>query len=141
MFVLSAINYSVINGHSEPIQVQVTDVKTCFDKMWLQSCTNGLYENGLRNNMLSLMHFENVNVHFAVKVNNWLTERTDAHNVEIQESVLSSLRCTSMMDTLNNIVMSDEDLQTVQLNRVINSFIETQRLTLSKEKKCCDSCG
>ena len=38
MFVISAISNSVVNGKSEPIQVQVTDVEKCFDKMWLQSC-------------------------------------------------------------------------------------------------------
>ena len=48
IFVLSAVSNSVINRESGPIQVQVTDVETCFDKMWLQSCTNALYDNGLK---------------------------------------------------------------------------------------------
>ena len=81
----------------------------------------------------------------------------------MQGSVWSSLKCTTMMDKLNQIVMSNEHLQyyykedksipigirgmvddtigvskcgntAVQLNSVINTFIETQRLTLSKEK-------
>ena len=90
MFVLSAVNNSIINGTSEPIQVQVTDVKTCFDKMWLQSCTNSLYNSGLRNDMLSLMYLENRNVQFAVKVDGKLTRRTDAKDVEMQGSVWSS---------------------------------------------------
>ena len=33
IFVLSAISNSIINGKCEPIQLQVTDVQTCFDKM------------------------------------------------------------------------------------------------------------
>ena len=74
-----------------------------------------------------------------------------------------------MMENLNKIVMADQHLQyyykednsipigirgmvddtigvskcgntSLQLNAVINSVIETQRLTLSKEKKCCYSC-
>ena len=138
--------------------------------MWLQSCTNALYDSGLKNDMLSLMHLENRNVQFAVKVNGILTRRTNVKDVEIQGSVWSSLKCTTMMDTLNRIVMSNEDLQyfykgdknipigvrgmvddtlgisrcgrqAVQLNSVINSFIETQKLALSKEKKCCNTCG
>ena len=163
IFVLSAINNSILKGNSEPIQLQVTDVKTCFDKLWLQSCTNALFECGLRNNMLSLMFLENRNVQYAIKVNNKLTRRVNAQDVELQGSVWSSLKCTSMMDTLNKIVMTDEDLQyhykgdkdvpigvrgmvddtlgiskcgnkAVQLNAVINSFVESQRLLLSKEK-------
>jgi hypothetical protein len=81
----------------------------------------------------------------------------------MQGSVWSSLKCTTMMDSLNKLVMSNQHLQyyykkdtsipigvrgmvddtigisecgntAVQLNAVINSFIETQRLTLSKDK-------
>ena len=55
MFVLSAVNNSILRGQSEPIQLQVTDVKTCFDNIWFQSSINALYEYGLRNDMLSLM--------------------------------------------------------------------------------------
>ena len=55
MFVLSAVNNSVLKGRSEPIQLQVTDIKTCFDKIWLQSSTNALFECGLQNDMLSLI--------------------------------------------------------------------------------------
>ena len=39
------------------------------------------------------------------------TSRTDAKDVELQGSVWSSLKCTTMMDTLNQIVMSNEELQ------------------------------
>ena len=111
MFVLSAITNSVVNGESAPIQLQVTGVKTCFDKMWLQSCTNALYDSGLRNDMLSLMNLENKNIQFAAKVNNKLTRRTNAQDIEMQGSVWSSLKCTTMMDNLNKIVLSSQHLQ------------------------------
>ena len=107
MFVLSAINNSILNGNSDPIQLQVTDIKTCFDKMWLQTSTNALYECGLRNDMLSLMFLENMNAQIAIKVNNKLTRRIDVQNVEMQGTVMSSLKCTSSMDRLNKTGMSD----------------------------------
>ena len=113
--------------------------------------------------MLSLMYLENRNIQFAAKVNNKLTSRRNAQDLEMQGSVWSNLKCTTMMDKLNQIVMSNEHLQyyykedksipigirgmvddtigvskcgntAVQLNSVINTFIETQRLTLLKEK-------
>ena len=144
-------------------QSLVTDVQTCFVKMWLQSCTNALFENGLQNDMLSLMYLENRNVQVAIKVNNRLTKRINVKDVEIQGSVWSSLKGTTMMDQLNKKVMSNKDLQyfykgdqqipigirgmvdgtlgiskcgntSIKLNAVINSHVESQRLTLSKEK-------
>ena len=131
MFVLSAVNNSVLNGYSEPIQLQVTDIKTCFDKMWLQTSTNALYECGLRNK-----------------------------NIEMQGTVMSSLKCTSSMDRLNKTVLCDSDLHyyykgdrnipigvrgmldntlgiskcgntAVKLKTTINAFIESQTQTLS----------
>ena len=163
IFVLSAINNSVLNGKSDSIQIQVTDVKTCFDKLWLQSSINKLYENGLNNDMLNLLYIENKNVQIAVKVNGGLTKRVNVKDIELQGSVWAGLKCTSVMDNLNKTVMADESLQyyykedkdipigvrgmiddtlgvskcgnsAIKLNAVINSFVESQRLEMSKEK-------
>ena len=43
IFVLSAICNSVVNGKADPILVQITDIETCFDKLWLQACMNSLW--------------------------------------------------------------------------------------------------
>ena len=66
IFVISAISNSVVNDKFKPIQVQVTDIEKCLDKMWLQSCVNSLYEAGLRNDMLNLLYIENKNALIAV---------------------------------------------------------------------------
>ena len=61
--------------------------------------------------MLSLLYSENRNIQFAAKVNNKLTRRGNAPDLEMQGSVWSSLKCTTMMDKLNKIVMSNKHLQ------------------------------
>ena len=89
-------------------------------------------------------------------------------SVEIQGSVWGSLKCTSSKDILPKNILEQKDLtykfrgdpgieigvlgmvddnlaiskcgtSSVMKNAVINSFIEMQRLTLSKEKKCSTS--
>ena len=163
IFVISAITNSIVKGKCKPIQVQVTDVNTCFDKLWLENCINALYENGLKNDMLNLLYLENKTAQIAVKFNKQTSKRINVMNVELQGSVWSSLKCTSVMDTLNKQVMENEILQyfykqdtnipigirgmvddtlgisecgnkATHLNSVINSFIESQRLTLSQKK-------
>ena len=84
IFVLSAKNNSIIQG---PIQLQVTDVKTCLDKMWFQSSTNALFECGLRNDMLSWMFLQNRNVQVAIKVNGKLTNMVFVKDVVMQGTV------------------------------------------------------
>ena len=153
----------MVNGTSPPIQVQVTDIEKCFDKMWLQSCINSLYDAGLTNNMLNLLYIENKTANIAVKVNNTLSDRKNVQNVEIQGSVWAGLKCTTMMDTLNKTVMSNRSLQyfykgdqnipigvrgtvddtlgflncgieAIGLNAAIHFFVESQRLTMSEAK-------
>ena len=163
IFVISAITNSVENGQSRPIQVQVMDAVKCFDKLWLQACVNSIYEAGIDNDMLNLLYIENKNAQIAVKINNKLSTRISVKDVVMQGSVWGSLKCTSTMDKLNQVAMSDKTLQyhykgdqnipigvlgmvdntlgvsecgkqAIRKNSVINSFMETQRLKLSKEK-------
>ena len=129
--------------------------------------------------MLNLMYLQNRNVQVAIKVNGELTRRTDVQDVVMQGTVWLSLMFTSSIDRLNKIILSQEKLQyhykedtndplgirdmvddtlgvskcsstAVPLNSVINSFVESQRPTLSGEKsvvihavkksKCHTSC-
>ena len=163
IFVISAVINFVTNGNSEAIQVQVMDAEKCFDKLWLQSCINALHEAGITNDHLKLLYIENKNGQIAVKINNKISSRILVRNLVMQGSVWGSLKCTTTMDKLNKIALSDESLQyrykgdpnipigvlgmvddtlgvskcgqeAIRKNAVINSFMETQRLTLSKEK-------
>ena len=163
IFVISAISNSVLNGNSQPIQVQIMDAEKCFDKLWLQSCINAIYEAGMDTDQLNLLYIENKNAQIAVKVNNKLSMRINVKDVIMQGSVWSSLKCTTSMDRLNKIALQDESLQycykgdknipigvlgfvddtlgvsecgkaAIKKNSVINSFMDCQRLTLSKEK-------
>ena len=163
IFVISAITNSVINGSSPAIQVQVMDQKTCFDKLWLQSCINSLYEAGVTNEKLNLLYIENQEAQMAVKVNNQLTMRVSVRDIVMQGSVWGSLKCSTSMDRLNKMALSDVTLQykykgdpsipigvlgfvddtlgvsecgnnAIRKNSVINSFIESQRQELSQEK-------
>ena len=139
------------------------DAEKCFDKLWLQSCINAIYEAGMDTDQLNLLYIENKNAQIAVKVNNKLSMRINVKDVIMQGSVWSSLKCTTSMDRLNKIALQDESLQycykgdknipigvlgfvddtlgvsecgkaAIKKNSVINSFMDCQRLTLSKEK-------
>ena len=163
IFVLGAVVNSVINGKQDPIQIQVGDVEKCFDKLWLQKTTNELYEAGMTNNQLNLLFIENRNAKVAIKVNNQITRRVNMSDLELQGSVWGSLKCTVSMDKVNKVMLAEDDLTyhyrgdtdiklgvlgmiddtlaiskcgtaAIQKNAVLNSFIETQRLTMSKSK-------
>ena len=104
---IGAVTNSVINGDSKPIQAQVMDIKTCFDKIGLEACINSLYENGLRDDKLNLLYIENIKAEVAVKVNDSISQRFPVNNVVMQGSVWGGLKCTSQMDTLNKIMKAN----------------------------------
>ena len=145
------------------VQISVTDVAKCFDKLWLQSTINALYEAGLTCNTLNLLYIENKNAQIAVKVNGNLTRRIKIQDVVMQGSVWGGLKCTTTMDKLNKSLLQEGHLKyyymqdqnipigvlgmvddtlsiskcgkdAIQKNAVINSFIENQKLTLSTKK-------
>jgi hypothetical protein len=163
IFVLGAITNSVTNGHSAPIQIQVMDAIKCFDKLWLQACINSLFEAGITHDHLNLLYIENKNAQIAVKINNKLSARISVKDVVMQGSIRGSLKCTTLMDTLNKTSISDPSLQylyrgdptipigvmgmvddtlavsdcgnmAIRKNSVINSFMESHRIALSNEK-------
>ena len=80
------------------------DAVKCFDKLWIQSGINSLYEAGINNDYLNLLYI-------AVKINNQLSSRISVKDVVMPGSVWGSLKCTTNMDTMNKTAMSDDTLQ------------------------------
>ena len=161
IFVISAVTNSLRNAHCETIQLQVMEAIKYFDKLWLQSCINSLYEAGIDNDYLNLLYIDNRNANIAVKINNQLSSRISVKDVVMQGSVWGSLKCTIKLDTLNKTALSDDTIQyyycndpnipigvlgmindtlgvskcgkdEIKKNALIHSFMKTHRLTFSR---------
>ena len=157
IFVLNAINNSVVNGSEDDVDIQIFDVEKCFDALWLEECINDIYESGLKNDKLSLLFLENQNARISIKTPGGKSKRFSIKNI----IVWGSLLCTASMDKLDKIVYQnpaltykykgvvetptlgmDDDILSIQkysndttkINAVINSFIESKKLNLSKSK-------
>ena len=162
IFVLNAINNSVVNGNEDAVDIQVYDIEKCFDALWVEECINDLYDAGLDNDKLVLLFLENQNAKIAVKTNGGLSNRVNIRNIIMQGTVWGSLMCTATMDKFgqhvyrNNALtykykgvvdtpslgMVDDILcvqkcssSSVRMNAAVNAFIESKKLTLSS-KKC-----
>jgi hypothetical protein len=142
--------------------VQIYDVETCFDALWLHEVITCLYKAGIQNDKLPLLFLENQNAQVAAKVSNGLSQRVNIKQIIMQGSVWGSLCCVVLMDKLGKQVYNSPELsyyykglvqvptlqmvddilavqkcspQSRQLNTAVNTFIELEKLTLSK-KKC-----
>ena len=162
VFVINAITNSVVKGKEEPIDVQVYDVATCFDSLWLHECINDVFDAGFQNDKLPLLFLENKTAKVAVKTAQGKSKRININNIIMQGSVWGSILCTTSIDKLGQLVYEDENLiykykgkvsvpsiamvddvlvvqrcskSSTQINSVVNSFMELKKLTLN-ERKC-----
>ena len=160
IFVLNAITNEIVKKKKEGVDVQVFDVYKCFDKLWTKECFNDLFESGFTNDKLPLLFSENVNAQVAVKTATGTTRRTTINEVVMQGTVWGSLMCTASMDKLGKLAyqtpqtlykykgvpipplgMVDDVItvsnveNTLRMNNLVNTFIESKKLRLS-ETKC-----
>ena len=85
-------------------------MEKCFDALLAQRCINTLFEYGLTNDKLVLLHEENKNAMIAIKTATWITTREDLCNIIMQGSVFGSLICTSVMDKLAKMFYNDKSM-------------------------------
>ena len=153
---------SIKKQNGAAVDFQVYDIEKCFDALWLHEVINCLFQAGLKNDKHPLLFLENNNAQVAVKTSGGMSRRVNIKNIIMQGSVWGSLCCVVLMDKLGQYAYSNPELlyyykgvvatpplqmvddilgiqncssKSRRLNSAINTFVELEKLTLSK-KKC-----
>ena len=74
------IVHAVVNEAIESktkIDLQFTDIKQCFDSLWLQEATNDLYDSGLTSRNLNIIYEGNRQTQMCVETNFGRSGRTE----------------------------------------------------------------
>ena len=90
--------------------MQVYDVETCFDALWLHEVINCLFQAGITNDKLPLLFLENTNAQVAIKTSSGISERVNIRNIIMQGSFWGSLCCVILMDKLGKQVYQNPEL-------------------------------
>ena len=159
IFVINAVLNSAAKRSLKDIDIGIYDAEKCFDKLWAQECFNDVMEHGFKNDKLPLLYSANVNAKVAVKTKSGTTRRISMSEIIMQGTVWGSLFCTASIDQLGKkayempeilykyngvdippLGMVDDILtvtsveNTKCMNSIINTFIESKNLRLSKSK-------
>ena len=161
IFAMNAIINSLAKENKEALDVQIFDIEKCFDSLWLHEVINCLFDAGLRNDKLPLLFLENLNAQIAVKGNGLLSKRKNIKNIIMQGSVWGSICCVVLMDKLGKLAYNNPDIlyyyknlvgipplqmvddvlaiqrcssKSQEVNTMINTFMDLEKLTLSKSK-------
>ena len=161
IFVMNAILNNIRKENGEAYDFQIYDIEKCFDKLWLHEVINCLYEAGLQNDKLPLLFLENVNAQVAVKSNGEISKRVNIKEIIMQGSVWGSICCVVLMDKLGKLAYKNPEMlfyyknlvgtpplqmvdnimsiqrcssKSLNINTAINTFIDLEQLTLSRNK-------
>ena len=163
LFVINGIMNDVKNSKkNENIDIQIMDIRKCFDKMSYKETANDLFNAGVRNDHFNLMANSNKKCQVAIKTP-WgsVTDRVELHEIEMQGTVPAPLKCSIQIDTLGKeclesgeglysykecvnippLAMIDDILavskcsvETVKVNALIQSKVMHKNLQLGTDK-------
>ena len=101
IFILNAIIHDVMSSkNKKPVVLQVTDYKQMFDAINLEEAISDLFDSGVDDDNLVLLHKANEEVHMAVKTNSGLTERQVLKDVVLQGDTFGSILASVQVDSI-----------------------------------------
>ena len=161
LFVLRSIINSVMEKESEPVDLEIYDVKKCFDALWLEECLNDLYEAGVTDDKLAMIYESNKMNQVAIKTPVGLTDRVALPTIVAQGSSLGPTMASVHTDKIGkeeldskkylykykgevevpSLAMVDDvatvakcGIESIEVNAYINAKIELKKLTLNSDK-------
>lgn len=102
LFIINGVMNSVKQGEAEPVDIQLYDIKQCFDSMWPAETMNDLYEVSPKNDKLSILSKSNRNVKIAVNTPFGLTKRKTLKSLEMQGSQYGPIKCSAQIDQIGS---------------------------------------
>ena len=102
---------------NEEIDIQFTDIKQCFDSVWLDEATNDLFNSGVRSRNLNLIYEGNKKTRMCVETHFGRSERVELNNMVMQGSVLGGTICSNQIAKLSN-KMYEEGVVYMYKNKV-----------------------
>ena len=131
------------------------DIEKCFNSLWLEDCINSIYENGVKNDILDLIHRLSQRAEIVVRTLFGDTDPFVVNNPIRQGTVLGPILYNCSLDQMRKDSKSyqngsiqlkplefvddiadpnDGYCQAQQSNHVISSTLERKKLTFAAEK-------
>ena len=107
VFILNGIINEATKKKSEPVDIVVVDYEQCFDSLWLAECINDLFDAGIKDDKLALIHKMNSVNQVAVKTPFGLTERKVVEEIVLQGEVFGPLECSVSIDTFGKECLNE----------------------------------
>ena len=101
IFVVNGIIHEAMNSkQSKPVVLQIYDYQQMFDSIDLEKALSDIYNVGVDDDALVLLHKANQEVDVAVKTPNGLTERQKLRNIILQGDTFGSILASVQVESI-----------------------------------------
>ena len=109
IWVLNGIIQDVLNRKgAEPIDVQILDIKQCFDALWPEECLSDLFQYGIKDNTLNILYDGTLNTELAIRTPVGLTERKTVKKTVMQGDVWAPTLCATTIDSIGKECLQEK---------------------------------
>jgi hypothetical protein len=102
--------HAVVNEAQETkklIDIQFTDIKQCFDSVWLDEATNDMFDSGITSRNLNILYDGNKATNMCVETQYGRSKRVLLKKVVMQGSVTAGMICSNQISKLSNKLYSE----------------------------------
>ena len=92
------------------IDIIFTDIKQCFDSIWLEEALNDLYNSGIQSRNLNLLYEGNKSTDMCIETSFGRSERVNLRKVVMQGSVTGGTFCSNQLSKLCNKSFDEGDV-------------------------------
>ena len=139
LFVVYGIINSVVRGESPCVDIQIFDLKKCFDALWLEDVMNDLYEavpHSGQNDKLALLYKSNYENQVSVKTAVGQTRRVNMPKIVMQGGSWGPLQCSNSIDKIGKECEENrEHLYTYK------KLVKVPILSMVDDKLAFSTCG
>ena len=100
-FIINGIIHHTVTSKSRPVNLAVLNYRQCFDTLSVDVASNDLYNTGVINDQLHLIHECDSLSKISVKTPVGLTKREDVEKIVAKREVKSPLKCTVKVDSIS----------------------------------------
>ena len=130
IFIVNAIIHDVMSSKSKnPVLLQIYDYKQMFDAIHLEQAVSDIFNYGMDDDNLVLLHQANREINMAVNTPNGLSDRKTLENVVLQGDTWGSLMASVQVDSIGKEVEESgfgymyKDVQSVSLLGLVDDII------------------
>ena len=101
IFIINGIIHETLKSkHIKPVLLQIYDYAQMFDSIDLEEAISDIYDAGVQDDTLVLLHKANKDIQMAVKTPTGLTERQEITNIVLQGDTWGSLLASVQVDSI-----------------------------------------